>query len=382
MDDAFILLKDLNEYVLFDTETTGMSNGDLLIQLSALKIRGGAVIDTFNEHINPNVSIPSKIVKLTGISDETVKNADTADNVINRFFDFCGDHLLAGHNVQSYDIPRTELKAYDFKYGVIDTRYIAERCGIKPCSNEALAQLYNIDYSKAHNALEDCRITFSWFSRLIECYPDKEAKVKYYIGDDEPVPELPLETMLAIAENRRRTQICYTERLKRIVGRVISLFDAHGYGRQYLECVYNRDDSISIWIKEPVTDKRSMLCKIAANADGYCYNVSVKGNTIESKADIEYCSMQKRTSKAGKVTQEIQIPFSECHTIRILYKILYACISNYRPSERFACCHLYMQCSDMKQCVSEDKIYSNACWYKRNLMQGKIFYGKNKNAGE
>lgn len=46
----------------------------------------------------------------------------------------------------------------------------------------------------------------------------------------------------------------------------------------------------------------------------------------------------------------------------------------------FACCSRFTECSDAKHCVHENKLYACACMYKTNLDQGRIFYGKNKNA--
>lgn len=48
--------------------------------------------------------------------------------------------------------------------------------------------------------------------------------------------------------------------------------------------------------------------------------------------------------------------------------------------ERFGCCSRYEQCSDAKKCVNPDLMMSLACAYKKNLEEGSIFYGKNKNA--
>ena len=47
--------------------------------------------------------------------------------------------------------------------------------------------------------------------------------------------------------------------------------------------------------------------------------------------------------------------------------------------EGFACCHLYEQCSDARQCIHPSRLFGLACYYRRNLEQGKIFYGKNRN---
>lgn len=45
----------------------------------------------------------------------------------------------------------------------------------------------------------------------------------------------------------------------------------------------------------------------------------------------------------------------------------------------FGCCSRFVECSDEKECVHENKLYACACYYKHNLDNGKIFYGKNKN---
>lgn len=53
-------------------------------------------------------------------------------------------------------------------------------------------------------------------------------------------------------------------------------------------------------------------------------------------------------------------------------------IQDYKPPKTFACCHLYVQCSDAKKCLHPQQIYAKQCWYRENLERGKIFYGKNK----
>lgn len=54
-------------------------------------------------------------------------------------------------------------------------------------------------------------------------------------------------------------------------------------------------------------------------------------------------------------------------------------LASYVPTERFGCCHRYVECSDAKKCIAPDKIHAKGCIYKDNLEKGKIFYGKNKN---
>lgn len=59
--------------------------------------------------------------------------------------------------------------------------------------------------------------------------------------------------------------------------------------------------------------------------------------------------------------------------------ILY-CLSRYSSKARtFGCCSKFTDCSDARKCLHENKLYSTACSYRKNLESGKIFYGKNKN---
>lgn len=54
-------------------------------------------------------------------------------------------------------------------------------------------------------------------------------------------------------------------------------------------------------------------------------------------------------------------------------------LENYRDAEMFGCCSCYEQCSDLKKCIKNDDVFSNRCYYKQNLKNGLIFYGKNRN---
>ena len=55
------------------------------------------------------------------------------------------------------------------------------------------------------------------------------------------------------------------------------------------------------------------------------------------------------------------------------------CLENYSSGESFACCSKYVDCSDARKCLHENKMYAMKCKYRKNLEAGKIFYGVNKN---
>lgn len=59
--------------------------------------------------------------------------------------------------------------------------------------------------------------------------------------------------------------------------------------------------------------------------------------------------------------------------------ILHQALEHYEPSEFFGCCGKYEQCSNARKCLHEDLFYAKACYYKRNLEAGHIFYGGNRN---
>ena len=84
-------------FVVTDTETTGVRAGDdRIIELAAVKVRGGTIIDRFTRLINPERHIPGRITRYTGITDAAVFDAPTAAQVLPDYLDFLGDGVLRG----------------------------------------------------------------------------------------------------------------------------------------------------------------------------------------------------------------------------------------------------------------------------------------------
>ena len=86
-------------YVVFDLETTGFSSkNDRIIEIGAVKIKDGVIIDNFSEFVNPRRPIPYKITELTGINDQMVRDAMIIEDVLPRFINFIGDSVIVAHN--------------------------------------------------------------------------------------------------------------------------------------------------------------------------------------------------------------------------------------------------------------------------------------------
>jgi DNA polymerase III subunit alpha, Gram-positive type len=86
-------------YVVVDIETTGLSKSyHRITEIAALRMQNGVVRKEFHTLVNPQVRIPSFITRLTGISNEMVKDAPTIKETIPEFVGFLGDDVFVAHN--------------------------------------------------------------------------------------------------------------------------------------------------------------------------------------------------------------------------------------------------------------------------------------------
>lgn len=101
----------LKSYVAFDIETTGLSpEHNEIIEIGALKVREGKVVDRFIRFIEPEAGIPPMITQLTGITNDMVEGAGNCGEVLPEFLEFCEQDTLIGHNVQ-FDFSFVKTKA-------------------------------------------------------------------------------------------------------------------------------------------------------------------------------------------------------------------------------------------------------------------------------
>ncbi len=89
----------LGEMIVFDLETTGLKPAtEEITEIAAVLVRDGQIVDSFQTYVNPHKHIPAEITELTGISDETVRNAPDLSQAIPRFLEFAGERPLIAHN--------------------------------------------------------------------------------------------------------------------------------------------------------------------------------------------------------------------------------------------------------------------------------------------
>lgn len=166
--------KCLEDYVIFDLETTGISCiTDKVIEISAVKVLKNKVVDQFSTLVNPEMKIPFRASQVNHITDEMVKNAPIFERALDDFNVFAGDMVLAGHNIHTFDMKfiQRDARAYwgkVFTNDYIDTLVLA-RQRLPQLTNYKLtdlAQHYGISATGAHRALADCIMNQQVFEKL------------------------------------------------------------------------------------------------------------------------------------------------------------------------------------------------------------------------
>lgn len=182
-DEVLIINKDSDypllesTYVVFDTETTGFNAtaGDQMIEIGAVKIKNGEIIDRFDELINPGMNLRSEIVNLTNITDEMLKDKDNEENVTKRFKEWISDLPMVAQNAR-FDISFMEsaYKKYnlgEFSNVVIDTMEISKAQNPDSAKHNltALSKRYGVHFDESghHRADYDAEGTALVFWKMI-----------------------------------------------------------------------------------------------------------------------------------------------------------------------------------------------------------------------
>ena len=165
-------------YVVFDFETTGFNAGgaDSIIEIGAVKMKGGEILERYDELINPGRPLPAKITDVTNITDAMLADKDTEENAVKRFIAWFGDLPMVAHNAK-FDVSFLEMayKKYnlgEFTNPVIDTLELSRTLDNNYSRHglSALVKRYNVpwDESAHHRGDYDAEGTALVLYKMLE----------------------------------------------------------------------------------------------------------------------------------------------------------------------------------------------------------------------
>lgn len=182
-------------YCVLDLETTGFSPvTEKITEIGVMKIKDGKVIDKFSCFVNPQKSIPMRVVEVTKITDDMVRDAETIEKVFPKMLEFIEGSVLVAHNAE-FDIGflkhNARVLGYDFDFTYLDTLSLAQEIfpDFKTYKLGRIAKNLGIKVEVAHRALDDVDTTVKVFNIMIENLKERGAEtledIDIYASDEE-----------------------------------------------------------------------------------------------------------------------------------------------------------------------------------------------------
>lgn len=225
LDDAF---------VVFDLETTGFSSvKNNIIEIGAVRIEHGEIVDKFSTFVNPKEPIPYRITQLTSITDEMVQDAPFISEIMPKFLEFAKDAIFVAHNAK-FDMGFIKEKCdmlsikHDFTY--IDTVELA-RVLLPQLSKfklDAVCKELKIEQESYHRAVDDARVTADVFINFI-------GRIKARFAEEDGIDnaeiisagDIPLSRVNEIGNSPEE----YKNRIRKLKRRHVILLAASEVGR-------------------------------------------------------------------------------------------------------------------------------------------------------
>lgn len=166
----------INSYVALDLETTGLNpKMDRILEIGAIKVKEGKIIDSYQTFVDAGVVISERIKELTGIQDYMIAAGKKPEAAMNELVEFCEDYILLGHNIQfdfSFIKRWTVNHKLTFDKNGIDTLKISKKLlsHLEKRSLEYLCKYYHIEHNNKHRAYDDAKAASDLYQLLAEEY--------------------------------------------------------------------------------------------------------------------------------------------------------------------------------------------------------------------
>ena len=165
-------------YVVFDLETTGLDpkSGNSIIEIGAVKIQDGKVLDRYDELVDPKVKLSEEIINITCITNEMLEGKREEKEAVIDFMNWVGDLPMVAHNAR-FDLSFLEMAYTKYNLGKI-TNTVIDTLGLSRYLESSeryhnlatLVKRYNIDWdeSKHHRADYDSEGTALIFYKMLK----------------------------------------------------------------------------------------------------------------------------------------------------------------------------------------------------------------------
>ncbi len=163
-----------DDFVVFDIETTGFSPvNNRIIEIGAVKVSGGEIVDRFSTFVNPNVPIPFEIEKLTGIRDDMVMEAPGIETILPEFLAFSEGCVMVAHNANfdmSFIMENCKRMGLPNTFTYVDTVGISRTLLPDQAKHtlDAVAKTLGISLENHHRAVDDAEATAHIFVAFIK----------------------------------------------------------------------------------------------------------------------------------------------------------------------------------------------------------------------
>ncbi len=171
------LLSD--EYVAFDLETTGLnSRTDQIIEIGAVIMKNGEEVDRFQTFVDPGRRLDSRIIELTGITDDMLKGAPKIEEVLPKFIAFAGDRVLVAHNADfdtSFVRAQCERMGISYTFTSADTLVLAQNLmpQLGKHKLDIVANALSLPEFNHHRAADDAVICGLVMERFVQMLQEK-----------------------------------------------------------------------------------------------------------------------------------------------------------------------------------------------------------------
>lgn len=200
-----------DRFVVFDIETTGFNKEeDEIIEIGAVMVEGGQIVDEFSRFIRPSRPIPTRITELTSITDDMVKDAESIEVVLPAFLEWAAGSVFVAHNA-SFDTGFINNKAAKLKlslpvYTIVDTLELSRGLfELRRYTLDSVAKHLGVSLENHHRAVDDAKATAEIYIRCLSLLREQKInsldEVNPYIHANTDVKRLRSHHAVILVKN-------------------------------------------------------------------------------------------------------------------------------------------------------------------------------------